>query len=159
MVHVALWALQLLEDNMEPKGSYETDLGYFPFPAVNYKGNLRQPVYVTWGNPVAISSRSKHPDMAFKFIAFLHSKEAQRRLWSAPVNKIVLSTFYKQDYPKRYEYIEMCDFEYRQVPDIAQWNAFDHIIQQVINTALLEIKSPKEALDWGQAEMIKILSK
>lgn len=160
-VHVAIWALSLLEDNMKPEGSYETDLGYFSFPAVNYKGKLRQPVYVTWGNPVAISTRSKHPDMAFKFIAFLHSKEVQRRLslWTAPVNKMVLSTFYKQDYPKQYEFIEMSNFEYRIVPDVPQWSALDHIIQQAMNTALLGLKSPKEALDWGQTEMIKVLSK
>lgn len=160
MVHVAIWGISLMKENMQPSGSYDTDLGMFPYPAANYKGQLRQPIYVAWGNPLAISSRCKYPEIAFKFIASIHGKEVQRRLsiWSAPVNKITLSQYYKNDYPKQYEYIELAQkYEYWIVPDIPQWSRFDHIIQESMNAALLGIKSPKEALDWGQNEMIKAL--
>ena len=46
----------------------------------------------------------------------------------------------------------------RSVPDIIQWNEFDHIIQQSISDALLGTKSVKDALDWGQQEMAKALN-
>ena len=45
----------------------------------------------------------------------------------------------------------------RNVPDILQWNEFDHIVQQAISDALLGTKSVKDALDWGQKEMAKAL--
>jgi len=162
MVHIATWTMVLLKNDMEPKGSYETDLGLFPFPGVDYKGKFHQPVYVGWGNPLAISTNCKHPDIAFKFIAYTHSKEVQGRLgaWAMPVNKSVLETSYKKDFPDRYKFVKMAlPYELRIVPDILQWNEFDHIIQQAMNAALLGLKSPKEALDWGQAEMAKALSK
>jgi len=162
MIPIAVWTIELLQMNMKPEGSWKTDLGLVTFPAVNYQGKLRQPVYVVWSNPLAISSRCKYPDIAFEFIAFIHSKEVQRRIsvWSAPVNKVVLSEFYKKDHPLQYKFIEMSQgFETRLVPDIPQWNEFDHIIQQAMNAALLGLKSPKEALDWAQSEMAKALEK
>jgi len=162
MIPIAVWTVELLQLNMKPEGSYKTDLGLSTFPAVNYEGELRQPVYTVWSNPLAISSRCKHPDIAFEFIAFIHSKEVQRRLsvWCAPVNKAVLSESYKKDHPQQYEFIEMSQgFETRLVPDISQWNEFDHIIQQAMNAALLGLKSPKEALNWAQSEMAKALRK
>ena len=46
----------------------------------------------------------------------------------------------------------------RIVPDIVQWNEIDHIVQQSISDALLGTRTVEEALDWGQAEMERILS-
>lgn len=160
IAHVALWGIAIFEEQMKPEGSFKTDLGIAPFPAANYKGRLRQPVYVAWGNPIAISSRCKYPDIAFDFIAFLHSREVQKKVsvTAAPVNKMTLEQDYPKDYPAQSAYIELAkNYKFRLVPDIPQWNEFDNILQQAMNSALLGAKSPKESLDWGQSEMAKAL--
>lgn len=160
MLQVALWGIPFVKEGMQPKGSFENDLGVAPFPAFNYKGQLRQPVYVAWGNPLAISSRCKNPKIAFDFIAFLHSKEVQKRegVSVAPVNKKTLEQDYAKEYPFQYDYIKMArNYEFRIAPDILPWTEFDKIVQQAMNSALLGAQTPKEALDWGQSEMVKAL--
>jgi multiple sugar transport system substrate-binding protein len=156
---IALWTLGNLENDMEPVGSYNTDLDYVAFPTARVDGQNKDPVYVSWGNPVAVSSRSKHPKEAFEFVAFLHSEEAQKResVVAAPTNRRVMP-YYEQKFPHQAKFIKICaDGKFRNVPDIPQWNQFDHIVQEAAKSALLGVKTPKEALDWGQEEMAKIL--
>lgn len=150
---MAVWTLANFQAMMGDE--YETDLGMLPFPS----DGDNEPVLVSWGNPLAISSKCEHPDEAFEFIAFLHSKYAQKLAMrrAAPTNKLVYDD-YAVDNPKQAEFIQTCqNFEMRIVPDIVQWNEFDHIVQQSISDALLGTKSVKDALDWGQQEMVKAL--
>ncbi len=150
---MAVWTLANFQAMMGD--GYETDLGMIPFPS----DGDNEPVLVSWGNPLAISSNCEHPDEAFEFIAFLHSKYAQKLAMrrAAPTNKLVYDD-YAVDNPKQAEFIQTCqNFEMRIVPDIVQWNEFDHIVQQSISDALLGTKSVKDALDWGQQEMAKAL--
>jgi ABC-type glycerol-3-phosphate transport system substrate-binding protein len=154
-VQIAVWTLANFQAMMS-QDDYENNLGLVPFPS---DGN-KAPVLVSWGNPLAISSNCKHPKEAFEFIAFLHSKDAQIKAMrrAAPTNKLVYDEYAKK-YPKQAEFIkDTSSFEMRTVPDIPQWNEFDHIIQSSISDALLGTKSVKDALDWGQAEMVKALS-
>ncbi|WP_320129392.1 sugar ABC transporter substrate-binding protein [uncultured Sphaerochaeta sp.] len=150
---IAVWTLANLKAMMGD--DYNTDLGMANFPSDGDKA----PVLVSWGNPLAISSKCEHPDEAFEFIAFLHGKYAQKLAMrrAAPTNKLVYDD-YARDNPKQAEFIQACqNFEMRNVPDIIQWNEFDHIVQQSISDALLGTKSVQEALDWGQEEMKKAL--
>lgn len=152
---MAVWTLANFQGMMSEE-DYENDLGMTDFPS--YGDN--EPVLVSWGNPVAISSNCEHPDEAFEFIAFLHSKYAQKLAMrrAAPTNKLVYEDYAKEN-PKQAEFIQRTqNFEMRIVPDIEQWNEFDHIVQQAISDALLGTKSVKDALDWGQAEMAKALN-
>jgi multiple sugar transport system substrate-binding protein len=151
----AVWTIANFKSMMTPD-QYENDLGFAPFPA--YSAD-KKPVLVSWGNPVAISTNCKHPDEAFEFIAYLHSKYAQKLAMrrAAPTNKLVYAD-YAKIYPKQAAFIQSCqNFEMRSVPDIKQWNQFDHILQESISSALLGTRSVKDALDWGQNEMIKAL--
>ena len=152
---MAVWTLANFQGMMSEE-DYENDLGMTDFPS--YGDN--EPVLVSWGNPVAISSNCEHPDEAFEFIAFLHSKYAQKLSMrrAAPTNKLVYEDYAKEN-PKQAEFIQRTqNFEMRIVPDIEQWNEFDHIVQQAISDALLGTKFVKDALDWGQAEMAKALN-
>lgn len=152
---MAVWTLANFQAMMTGD-QYSNDLGMADFPAYGENG----PVLVSWGNPLAISSNCEHPKEAFDFIAFLHSKYAQKLAMrrAAPTNKLVYDEYAKQN-PKQAEFIQRTqNFEMRIVPDILQWNEFDHILQQAISDALLGTKSVKDALDWGQAEMIKVLN-
>lgn len=151
---IAVWTLANFQAMMGD--DYYTDLGMTNFPS----DGDNEPVLVSWGNPLAISSECKHPDEAFEFIAFLHSKYAQKLAMrrAAPTNKLIYDEYAKEN-PKQAEFIQACqNFEMRSVPDIIQWNEFDHIIQQSISDALLGTKSVKDALDWGQQEMAKALN-
>lgn len=150
---MAVWTLTNFEAMMGE--AYETDLGMLPFPS----DGDNEPVLVSWGNPVAISSNCEHPDEAFEFIAFLHSKYAQKLAMrrAAPTNKLVYDDYAELN-PKQAKFIQDCqEYEMRIVPDIVQWNEFDHIVQQSISDALLGTKTVEDALDWGQQEMIKAL--
>lgn len=150
---IAVWTLANFQAMMGD--AYNTDLGIVDFPADGEK----QPVLVSWGNPLAISRDCKHPDEAFEFIAFLHSKYAQKLAMrrAAPTNKLIYDEYAKEN-PKQAAFIQQCqNFEMRNVPDIKQWNEFDHIVQQAISDALLGTKSVQAALDWGQEEMKKAL--
>lgn len=150
---MAVWTLANFQAMMGDQ--YDTDLGMMPFPS----DGDNEPVLVSWGNPLAISSNCEHPDEAFDFIAFLHSKYAQKLAMrrAAPTNKLVYDD-YAEVNPKQAEFIQNCqNYEMRIVPDILQWNEFDRIVQQSISDALLGTKSVQEALDWGQQEMIKAL--
>ncbi len=152
---MAVWTLANFQGMMSEE-DYENNLGMADFPS--YGDN--EPVLVSWGNPVAISSNCEHPDEAFEFIAFLHSKYAQKLAMrrAAPTNKLVYED-YAIENPKQAEFIQRTqNFEMRIVPDIEQWNEFDHIVQQAISDALLGTKSVQDALDWGQAEMAKALN-
>jgi len=159
----ASWAIHMVETNMPPQ-IYEEDVDIFPIPSAYYQGKLRPPVLVAWSTPLAISSRSKHPDTAWEFIAFLNSEEIQRE-WitrvSSPVNKEVLdSSWYKTSFPKIGAFMNLSrEFEWRITPNIAQWNEIDKVVQEAVKSAYVEVKSPKEALDWGQAEIVKIMRK
>ena len=151
---MAVWTLANFQAMMS-EDDYNNDLGMADFPSCGDNG----PVLVSWGNPLAISSNCEHPQEAFEFIAFLHSKYAQKLAMrrAAPTNKLVYEEYAKEN-PKQAEFIQRAqNFEMRIVPDILQWNEFDHIVQQAISDALLGTKSVKDALDWGQKEMAKAL--
>ena len=151
---MAVWTLANFQAMMS-EDDYNNDLGMADFPSCGDNG----PVLVSWGNPLAISSNCEHPQEAFEFIAFLHSKYAQKLAMrrAAPTNKLVYDEYAKEN-PKQAEFIQRAqNFEMRIVPDILQWNEFDHIVQQAISDALLGTKSVKDALDWGQKEMAKAL--
>jgi len=159
----ASWSLVMVETNM-PTQIYEEDVDIMPMPSAYYQGELRPPVLVAWSTPLAISSRSKYPDTAWDFIEFLNSEEIQRD-WitrvASPVNKKVLeSSWYKTSFPKIGAFMNLSrEFEWRMTPNIAQWNEIDKVIQEAVKSAYVEVKSPKEALDWGQAEIVKIMRK
>ena len=78
-----------------------------------------------------------------------------------PSNKKVLeSEWYKTNYPMLTEYVRgILGGKLQNTPDIPQWSEIDKIIQETAKTAFLEAKSPKEALDWGQAEIVKIMER
>jgi ABC-type glycerol-3-phosphate transport system substrate-binding protein len=62
-------------------------------------------------------------------------------------------------YPVQGAYVNTAiKYEMRSVPDIPQWGQFEVILTQAFNSALVGAKTPKEALDWGQAELVKILN-
>lgn len=151
----AVWTIANFKGMMS-EDQFKNDLGFAPFPA--YSAD-KQPILVSWGNPVAISTKCKHPDEAFEFCAFLHSKYAQKMAMrrAAPTNKLVYDD-YAAIQPEQAAFIQSCQkFEMRNVPDIKEWNEFDHIVQESISSALLGTKSVQEALDWGQSEMVKAL--
>lgn len=157
-VQIATWTLANFEAMMS-ESDYMNDLGMVPFPAYDLNGTRRDPVCVSWGNPLAISSNCKHPKEAFDFIAFMHTKEAQKRAMrrATPTNKLIYDDFAKVK-PKQAEFVRLIqDFEMRNVPDIVQWNQFDHIIQESIKSALLGTVGVQEALDQAQSEMEKAL--
>lgn len=162
MVQVALWTVGNLEADMRPDGAFENDLGFAPFPALVMDGVRHEPVYVAWGNPLAISTNCAYPDEAFEFIAFLHSEESQRRhsVTRTPVNKRVLGEWYEENYPVQAEFVNMAlEYEMRIVPDMPQWNEIDHIVQQALNSALVGARTPAEALEWGQRQMERVLAR
>ena len=151
---MAVWTLANFQAMMSEE-DFNNDLGMADFPACGDN----EPVLVSWGNPLAISSNCEHPQEAFEFIAFLHSKYAQKLAMrrAAPTHKLVYEDYAKEN-PKQAEFIQRAqNFEMRIVPDILQWNEFDHIVQQAVSDALLGTKSVKDALDWGQKEMAKAL--
>ncbi len=49
--------------------------------------------------------------------------------------------------------------EQRMVPDIVQWRDLDNIIHRSLEDAFLGTKTVKNALDWGQSEMEKIMAR
>ena len=159
-VQIATWTLANFATQMD-EDVYMNDVGMVPFPAYDVDGSeVRDPVYVSWGNPLAISSNCENPDEAFDFIAFMHSMDAQKLAMNraAPTNRRVYDAFTELK-PKQAEFVQMAqEYEMRIVPDIVQWNQFDHIIQESIKSALSGTVSVQEALDSGQAEMEKILS-
>jgi len=159
MIQAALWTVGNFSADLKPEGAFENDLAFAPFPKYNLEGEEKDPVYVSWGNPLGISSKSKHPEEAFDFIAFMHSEKVQRMVstTAAPTNKRVLD-WYKSENPIRGDFLDLSlQYEMRIVPDIPQWNQFDLIIQQAFSAALLGASTPQEALDWGQQELKNIL--
>lgn len=159
-MQIAVWGVGNLQNSMKPDGSFQNDLGLAPFPSVTIDGTKHDAVYVGWGNPLAISTNSKHPDEAFQFMAFLDSKDVQQRetVAAAPVNQLVMP-WYKDHYPMQYAFLSdaLKHQPFRIVPDLANWNQWDHVIQQTLNDALLGTKSVKDALDWGQNQMLQLL--
>jgi|LSQX01.1.fsa_nt_gb multiple sugar transport system substrate-binding protein len=148
------WCFEVLE-NMMTADDYENDLGIIYFPN---KGDVH-PVNITWGNPVAISSNTKHPDEAFKFAAFLHGEFAQKLLVRVPVNKVAREAYAKEN-PYAAQTLNMVlEEELRMVPDIVEWRELDNIIHRSLEDAFLGTKSVKDALDWGQSEMVKVMTK
>lgn len=157
-VQIATWTLANFEE-MLSESEYLNDVGMVPFPAYDLDGGMNDPIYVSWGNPLAISSNSKHPKEAFDFIAFMHSKEAQKLAMrrASPTNKLVYDDFAKIK-PKQAEFVQKAqEYEQRIVPDIVQWNQFDRIIQESVKSALLGATSVERAMSQGQEEMIKAL--
>ena len=158
-VQIATWTLANFAGMMS-ENDYMNDVGMIPFPSYDVGGGaVKEPVYVSWGNPLAVSSISDHPDEAFDFIAFMHSKEAQKLAMNraAPTNRLVYDDFAKLK-PKQAEFVQLAQkYEMRNVPDIVQWNQFDHIIQESIKSALSGTASVQDALDRGQNEMVKVL--
>lgn len=159
-MQIAVWGVGNLQNSMKPDGSFESDFALAPFPSVTINGVTHEPVYVGWGNPLALSTNSKNPDAAFEFMAFLDSKEVQQRetAAAAPVNQLVMP-WYKDHFPVQYAYLSetLKHTPFRIVPDLPNWNQWDHIIQQSLNDALLGTKPVKEALDAGQAQMVQLL--
>ncbi|HCJ93718.1 MAG TPA: hypothetical protein DHV69_00400 [Sphaerochaeta sp.] len=155
-VQIATWTLGNFEAMMS-ESDYMNDIGMVP--TYDLDDQERAPVYVSWGNPLAISSNSEHPKEAFDFIAFMHTKEAQKLAMrrASPTNKLVYDEFAKIK-PKQAEFVQKAqDFEQRIVPDIIQWNQFDRIVQESIKSALLGTTSVEQALQQAQVEMEKVL--
>lgn len=159
VIQSAIWTISTFQSDMKPAGAFDSDLAMAPFPAYDLDGQRKPPIYVTWGNPLAISSKSKHPKEAFDFIAYLHSVEVQKREGAAasPVNKKALP-FYSKLNPVQGKFVDMAvKYEMRNVPDIPQWNEFETVLKQAFNSALVGAQTPQEALDDGQAELVRIL--
>ncbi len=157
-VQIATWTLGNFEAMMS-EDDYMNDIGMVPFPAYDLDGEEKPPIYTSWGNPLAISSNSEHPQEAFDFIAFMHSKEAQKLAMrrASPTNKLVYDEFAKIK-PKQAEFVQKAqEYEQRIVPDIIQWNQFDRIIQESVKSALLGTTSVEDALRQGNEEMKKAL--
>ena len=148
------WCFESLENMMKAE-DYQDDIGLAYFPSYGEK----PPITITWGNPVAISSNTKHPDEAFKLIAFLHGEYAQRLLTRVPVNKVAREQ-YAKEYPYQAKTLNMVlEDEQRMVPDIVEWRDLVNVIHRSLEDAFLGTKSVKAALDWGQSEMQKIMAK
>ena len=148
------WGFSTLQAMMD-SDEFKNDLGIAYFPN---KGD-KEPITITWGNPVAISSRTKHPEEAFKFIAFLHGEFAQGLLDRVPVNSVAREK-YAKDMPYQAKTLNMVlENELRMVPDIIEWRDLDNVIHRSLEDAFLGTKSIKAALDWGQKEMIGIMTK
>ena len=148
------WCFESLE-NMMTADDFKNDLGIAYFPS---KGD-KKPVTITWGNPVGISTRSKHPDEAFKFIAFLHGEYAQELLTRVPVNAVARAK-YAKELPYQAKTLNMVlEDEQRMVPDIVEWRDLDNVIHRSLEDAFLGTKTVKQALDWGQKEMVSIITR
>lgn len=157
MIHAALWTVGNFESLMPE--DFPEDVGFAPFPALERDGERRDPIYVAWGNPLAVSSVSEHPEEAFKFIAFLHSEEVQRRqtVTASPTNANVLP-YYRENSPVRGEYVDLAtEYELRIVPDLPQWGQFDQILQQAVNAALLDIRPVEDALRDAEQDMADLI--
>lgn len=130
------------------------DIGVVQLPS----NGERLPVTTTWGNPLAISTNCEHPQEAFEFIAFLHGEFAQNLLPRIPVNRTARAT-YAEKHPFQAGALDMVlKSELRSVPDIIQWRELDNIIQKSLENAFLGTMPVKQALDWGQQEMIKTMN-
>jgi ABC-type glycerol-3-phosphate transport system substrate-binding protein len=148
------WCLANLKAMMN-QDDYENDIGLAYFP----NNGDKTPVNVTWGNPLAISSNSEHPEEAFKFIAFMHGKYAQSLQTNVPVNQEARAEYAKKN-PYQAKTLDMVlEGELRQVPDIVQWRELDNIVNKSLEDAFLGAKSIKDALDWGQKEMQAVMSR
>ncbi len=159
LLQAAIWTISNFQNEMKPEGSFVNDLGMAPFPAYDLDGARKAPIYVMWGNPLAISSVSKHPKEAFDFIAYLHSIEVQKREGAAasPVNKKALP-YYSKLNPVQGKFVDMAvKYQMRNVPDIPQWNEFETVLKRTFNSILVGAQTPKEALDEGQADLVRIL--
>lgn len=49
--------------------------------------------------------------------------------------------------------------EQRMVPDIVEWRDLDNVIHRSLEDAFLGTKTVKQALDWGQKEMVSIMTR
>ena len=148
------WCFANLKAMMD-ENSYNNDIGLAYFP----NNGEKTPVNVTWGNPLAISTNCKHPDEAFKFIAFMHGKYAQSLQTNVPVNREARMEYAKKN-PYQAKTLDMVlEGELRQVPDIVQWRELDNIVNKSCEDAFLGTKSVKDALDWGQKEMQAVMSR
>nr|WP_321261203.1 sugar ABC transporter substrate-binding protein [uncultured Sphaerochaeta sp.] len=148
------WCFANLKAMMN-QDDYENDIGLAYFP----NNGDKTPVNVTWGNPLAISSNSEHPEEAFKFIAFMHGKYAQSLQTNVPVNQEARAEYAKKN-PYQAKTLDMVlEGELRQVPDIVQWRELDNIVNKSLEDAFLGAKSIKDALDWGQKEMQAVMSR
>ncbi|HOQ78371.1 MAG TPA: sugar ABC transporter substrate-binding protein [Candidatus Cloacimonas sp.] len=157
-VQIATWTLANFEE-MISESEYRDDVAMVPFPAYDLDGKYLEPIYVSWGNPLAISSNCKHPKEAFDFIAFMHTKEAQKLAMrrASPTNILIYDEFAKIK-PKQAEFVQKAQkYEQRIVPDIVEWNQFDRAIQESVKSALLGTSSIEEALASGEEEMRRAL--
>lgn len=157
---IATWTLGSIAAGIEPSEAYENDFGFKAFPELHYQGEVKKPVYASWGMPVAISSNSKHPKEAFDFAAYLHSQESQKRraltAGNIPVNRKVFDWFLEQN-PNVGRFIKMGEqFELRNFPDLPEKTQVDKVFYETMQTAILGIKGPKEVLDSGAQELKKI---
>jgi len=161
LAQTALWGVRNLKAGMKPEGSFEDDLGFAPFPAYDLDGKVKEPISSMWGEALAISSRCKYPKEAFDFVAFVLSQEMQKlfTVKASPANKKILP-WWREVYSIQGKYIDqVMQYETRICPDIPNWQEFEVILAQAFNSALIGAKTPKEALDWGQGELVKILNK
>ncbi len=114
------------------------------------------------GMGLAISSKSKNPDEAWKFIQFLSSKDFQKKhaksalpIWKSLFNdSTVIAT--------NPQLIEVSKKQYENIVNRAQvpwYGQFSTELQVSIHKALLEKVTPQKALDDLQAKVMKDIAK
>ncbi len=138
------------------------DLGVFKFPGVIIDGEYYNPVTPSWGLSWAIPKTSENPDGAFAFIETWGTPDIQRLMMKGqvPTNPDVLEEYAKID-PLAAQSLQWSisnNFDHVNFPVSDQFEQLDKVHQQAVSDALSGQKTPEEALEWGQAEMKRIMS-
>lgn len=106
---------------------------------------------------LAITSTSKHPEEAWKFIEFLASKDIQKRQAIAAGALPIWKSLYEdeelsKEHPALKEMSRQLDTAFNR-PSIVWYNEFSEILQVEIQNALNKNKAPKKALEDAQAKI------
>jgi arabinogalactan oligomer/maltooligosaccharide transport system substrate-binding protein len=113
------------------------------------------------GPAYIVPTGAKNPEAAVRFMEFFLSKENELRVADAfeavPVSKTVAqSTDYLGKAPERKVYVQLA-LGAKWVPVVPGAARILTLHSQFMNDAISGAKSPREALNWAQAEIQKVL--
>lgn len=141
------------------------DSSIYATPAVIYKGEVRRQPGDTYAITHLISSNSKHPEEAWKFLEWMTTPEAQRIIGVCgmiPSNKeYSTSPEYKKAEPINSLFVAFLD-EYAPTmpdPNIPQFGALDRVMIEAGQEMFIAGADVKETLDEAAEEMRRIMSK
>jgi len=146
------YMLDMLNDPKESKVVGKIGIATVPGTA------KKQSATTNGGMGLAISSKSKHPDEAWKFIQFLSSKDFQKKHANSALP--IWKSLFSDDtvIATNPELIEVSKKQYENIVNRAQvpwYGEFSTELQVSIHQALLEKVSPQKALDDLQDKVLK----